>query len=213
MLEAQPRASVESVRRGADKRTTQIQRHRRYSLYQEPRLASSNALRGLFGQVSCRQGVVKGLLGGQLSESFFYQRYQILAFPMSKELKPIGKNCEIIIKELGIQEYAIGRSKVNTSSFVSTRRPRRLPQRHAWQRSFWSVQALVRLRSLLFKWSPIRPTQSSPAQRPLTPRKSSVRSDLARRDKTRSLFAFFPPKQIPSSSGCLCIEGLRTKSK
>ena len=39
-------------------------------------------------------------------------RYQIIAFPMSHEIKPIGKNCEIIIKELGIQDYALGKSKV-----------------------------------------------------------------------------------------------------
>jgi len=31
---------------------------------------------------------------------------------MSHEIKPIGKNCEIIIKELGIQDYALGKSKV-----------------------------------------------------------------------------------------------------
>lgn len=31
---------------------------------------------------------------------------------MSNDVKPVGKNCELIIKELGIQEYAIGKSKV-----------------------------------------------------------------------------------------------------
>ena len=32
---------------------------------------------------------------------------------MSDEVKPIAKNCETIIKELGIQDYALGKSKVN----------------------------------------------------------------------------------------------------
>jgi hypothetical protein len=31
---------------------------------------------------------------------------------MSQDIKPVGKNCEYIIKELGIKDYALGKSKV-----------------------------------------------------------------------------------------------------
>jgi hypothetical protein len=37
---------------------------------------------------------------------------------MSQDVKPIGKNCEIIIKELGIQDYALGKTKVCWSLVV-----------------------------------------------------------------------------------------------
>lgn len=37
---------------------------------------------------------------------------------MSDEIKPIGKNCEVIIKELGIQDYALGKSKVLLRIFL-----------------------------------------------------------------------------------------------
>ena len=37
---------------------------------------------------------------------------------MSDEIKPIGKNCEVIIKELGIQDYALGKSKVFLRIFI-----------------------------------------------------------------------------------------------
>ncbi len=37
---------------------------------------------------------------------------------MSDDIKPIGKNCEVIIKELGIQDYAIGKSKVFLRIFI-----------------------------------------------------------------------------------------------
>ncbi|RNA07070.1 myosin-IIIa isoform X2 [Brachionus plicatilis] len=41
----------------------------------------------------------------------FLDKYQIIAFPMCQELKPIGKHCESILKELDIKDYAIGKTK------------------------------------------------------------------------------------------------------
>ena len=44
---------------------------------------------------------------------FNLNRYQVIAFPMSQDVKPVAKNCEVIIKELGIQEFAMGKTKVS----------------------------------------------------------------------------------------------------
>lgn len=37
---------------------------------------------------------------------------------MSKDIKPIGKNCELFLKELEIEDYAIGKNKVNISQIL-----------------------------------------------------------------------------------------------
>lgn len=85
------------------------------------------------GLFECLSRTLFKSINGHKSNNIFYNfriyhylilfnnlSYQIIGFPMSQDVKPVGKNCELILKELGIQEYAIGKTKVSFIRHLTT---------------------------------------------------------------------------------------------
>ncbi len=40
-------------------------------------------------------------------------RYKLINFPLSLYVAPTAKNCEMILEKIGVEKYAIGKTKVS----------------------------------------------------------------------------------------------------